>query len=136
LADWTSEIRALLEGLELDPARQCEIAEELGQHLSDRCEELGREGLTVEEARRTALAEARDGRLIAELRRLKRPASLDVAGVDEAGFRITELPAISAGAIFHAGIASGKFQGVTHATTPSGWRVVKANFVADSEPDV
>jgi len=34
--------------------------------------------------------------------------------------RMTELPAISAGAIFHAGIANGKFQGVMHATTPSG----------------
>jgi predicted permease len=85
LADWTSEIRALLEGLELDPARQLEIADELGQHLSDRCEELGREGLTLEEARRTALAEARDGGLMAELRRLKQPARLAVPGVDEPG---------------------------------------------------
>ena len=49
---------------------------------------------------------------------------------------MTALPAISAGAIFQAGIASGKFHGVMHATTPSGWRVVKANLVADSEADV
>ena len=48
---------------------------------------------------------------------------------------MTALPAISAGAIFQAGIASGKFQGVMQATTPSGWRVVKANFVADSDAE-
>src|SRR2546423_13150562 len=44
------------------------------------------------------------------------------SGVSDAGLKITGLPATGAGAIFHAGIAIGKFHGVTHATTPSGSR--------------
>src|SRR5579859_8153782 len=59
-----------------------------------------------------------------------------LAGVAEAGFRMTALPAIRAGAIFHAGMASGKFHGVMHATTPRGWRVVNASFDTDSEAEV
>src|SRR5258707_15601285 len=43
-----------------------------------------------------------------------------VAGVSEAGLNTTALPATSAGAIFQTGIATGKFQGVTQATTPKG----------------
>ena len=41
-------------------------------------------------------------------------------GVVEAGFRTTVFPAASAGAIFHASMSSGKFQGMTCAATPSG----------------
>src|SRR6185369_1834743 len=47
-----------------------------------------------------------------------------VAGVIEAGLKTTVLPATSAGEIFQTGIATGKFQGVTHATTPSGCLIV------------
>ena len=47
-----------------------------------------------------------------------------VAGVIVAGLKTTVLPATSAGAIFHVGMATGKFQGVTHATTPSGCLIV------------
>ncbi len=39
-----------------------------------------------------------------------------------AGFTSTVLPQTSAGAIFHAGIAIGKFQGVISPTTPIGLR--------------
>ena len=46
------------------------------------------------------------------------------SGVSEAGLKRTVFPATSAGAIFHAGIAIGKFHGVMHATTPSGSRTV------------
>ena len=46
------------------------------------------------------------------------------SGVSDAGLNTTVLPATSAGATFHAGIAIGKFQGVMHATTPSGSRRV------------
>ena len=49
---------------------------------------------------------------------------------------MTAFPAINAGAIFQAGMASGKFHGVMHATTPRGWRVVKANLDADSDAEV
>ena len=45
-----------------------------------------------------------------------------VAGVSDAGFMTTVLPKASAGALFHAGIAIGKFQGVISPKTPSGSR--------------
>src|SRR5687768_16195190 len=48
----------------------------------------------------------------------------DVSGVRVAGLKTTVLPETSAGAIFHTGMATGKFQGVMQATTPTGWRTV------------
>ena len=47
-----------------------------------------------------------------------------VAGVSDAGLKTTVLPLTSAGAIFHTGIATGKFHGVMQATTPTGSRTV------------
>jgi len=47
-----------------------------------------------------------------------------VRGVNVAGLNTTALPHTSAGAIFHTGIATGKFHGVITPTTPSGWRIV------------
>jgi hypothetical protein len=47
-----------------------------------------------------------------------------VSGVRVAGLKTTVLPATRAGAIFHTGMATGKFQGVMQATTPRGWRSV------------
>ncbi len=46
------------------------------------------------------------------------------SGVSVAGLKTTAFPATSAGAIFHAGMATGKFHGVMQATTPSGSRTV------------
>ena len=43
-----------------------------------------------------------------------------VSGVVSAGLSTTVLPQASAGAIFHASISSGKFQGMTWPATPSG----------------
>src|SRR5688500_17656505 len=45
-----------------------------------------------------------------------------LSGETEAGFITTVLPQIRAGANFHAGIALGKFHGVTKPTTPRGLR--------------
>jgi hypothetical protein len=45
----------------------------------------------------------------------------------------TVLPATSAGASFHAGIALGKFHGVISATTPSGLRSVKQKTFSRSD---
>ena len=50
------------------------------------------------------------------------------AGTSSAGLKTTQLPNASAGAIFHAGIASGKFHGVIAATTPSGSRVTSTSM--------
>ena len=49
-----------------------------------------------------------------------------VRGDCSAGFRITELPAASAGEIFQQAISSGKFHGTTAATTPAASRVIMA----------
>ena len=47
-----------------------------------------------------------------------------VRGASKASLSTTALPWTSAGASFHTGIASGKFQGVISPTTPSGRRTV------------
>ena len=49
-----------------------------------------------------------------------------VRGVRSAGLCTTVHPTASAGAIFHADSVSGKFHGVTTATTPTGSRVMSA----------
>src|SRR5881398_95934 len=54
-------------------------------------------------------------------------------GVSEAGFSTTVQPATSAGAVFHTGIANGKFHGVISATGPTGCRSVKLKVERDSE---
>jgi hypothetical protein len=46
------------------------------------------------------------------------------SGARSDGFKTTPLPEMSAGAVFQAGIAIGKFQGVIRPTTPSGLRTV------------
>ena len=45
-------------------------------------------------------------------------------GTRLAGLKTTQFPNASAGAIFQAGMAMGKFQGVTMPTTPTGSRVI------------
>src|SRR5882762_8018039 len=56
-----------------------------------------------------------------------------VAGVSVAGLKTTVFPATRAGAIFQTGIATGKFHGVTQATTPSGCLIVYAKFRGSSD---
>ena len=55
------------------------------------------------------------------------------SGASDAGFSTTVLPATSAGASFHAGIAAGKFHGVMRPTTPSGLRRVKQKTFSRSD---
>jgi len=50
----------------------------------------------------------------------RRTRASAVSGVSSAGLATTVQPAASAGAILRAIIASGKFQGVMAATTPTG----------------
>src|SRR3546814_13403691 len=57
------------------------------------------------------------------------PRALAMAGVMAAALSTTVLPKAKAGAIFQAGIAMGKFQGVISLQTPRGYRLV-----ADSTP--
>ncbi len=54
-------------------------------------------------------------------------------GTRSAGFSTTQLPKASAGAIFQAGIAIGKFQGVIRPTTPTGSRVISTPMPGRTE---
>ena len=59
-----------------------------------------------------------------------------VSGVVSAGFSTTVFPAASAGAIFHASISSGKFQGMIWPATPTGFgfRAGKAYSSLSAQP--
>ena len=73
MADWKAEIRTRLAGLNLSPAREAEIVEELSQHLEDRYRELRQQGATTDQASRAVLIElSDDGKLLArELRNVE-----------------------------------------------------------------
>ena len=55
------------------------------------------------------------------------------AGVSVAGLKTTVLPQTSAGAIFHEGIAIGKFHGVITPITPIGIRTLMLNLSRSSD---
>ena len=55
------------------------------------------------------------------------------AGTSSAGLNTTQFPYASAGAIFQAGMASGKFHGVMAATTPTGSRVISTSMPGRTE---
>src|SRR5688572_32612286 len=63
--DWARHVRSRLSSLRLSPARENEIIEELSQHLDDRWRELVAGGTPEDDATRLALAEFRDGNLLA-----------------------------------------------------------------------
>src|SRR5262252_5720526 len=66
MPDWTQYVRPRLSGLRLSPTREAEIVEELSQHLDDRWRELIASGASPDEAERLALADFRDGNVLAE----------------------------------------------------------------------
>ena len=57
-----------------------------------------------------------------------------VSGVHSAGFSTTVLPMASAGAIFHAAIRRGKFQGITWPQTPHGARPGSSEAMSWAKP--
>ncbi|MBO0862237.1 MAG: ABC transporter permease [Chloracidobacterium sp.] len=65
MPDWTQHVRPRLSGLRLSPTREAEIVEELSQHLEDRYRELIASGMSPDEATREALADFREGDLLA-----------------------------------------------------------------------
>ena len=65
MPDWTQHVRPRLSGLRLSPTREAEIVEELSQHLDDRYRELIAGGMSPDEATRLALADFRDGNVLA-----------------------------------------------------------------------
>ena len=71
--NWKHEVRLRLARLELDPARQAEIVEELSLHLEDHYQELVASGKTTEEACRLTRQELNDSELLTqELGRVER----------------------------------------------------------------
>ena len=72
MPDWNESIRKQLAGLNLAPAREAEIVEELAQHAEDGYRELQRGGATEADARRITLDEIGGHELLAsELRRVE-----------------------------------------------------------------
>ena len=63
---WADHVRPRLASLRLSPAREHEIVQELSQHLEDRFRELMAGGASEDEATRLALAEFREGNLLAQ----------------------------------------------------------------------
>jgi putative ABC transport system permease protein len=74
MPDWSKEIHAALEHLNLSPAQETSVADELAQHLEDRYDELRREGLDDAEASRLLRSELNDSRLVTELKGLVPPS--------------------------------------------------------------
>ena len=71
MLDWKSHIRSRLASLQLSPAREREIVEELAQHLEDRWRELVAGGATPDDAAHTAKTEFDGARLEALLGTLR-----------------------------------------------------------------
>jgi putative ABC transport system permease protein len=65
MPDWAKHVRPRLSSLRLSPAREAEIIEELSQHLQDSWRELVSGGMSPEQATRLALADFREGNLLA-----------------------------------------------------------------------
>jgi predicted permease len=63
MPDWKTEIRERLAHLDLDPARETAIVEELAQHAADFYDELVRQGIAATDAHQRTLAQLRDARL-------------------------------------------------------------------------
>src|SRR5262245_14472494 len=94
MPEWKEEIRRRLAGLELDPAREAEIVEELSQCLEDRYRDLGAGGATPAEAERRTLAEVREGETLRrELLRAERQAAQEpvVMGTNRRSNMIADL---------------------------------------------
>jgi putative ABC transport system permease protein len=71
--DWKAEIRRRLQNLQLEPAREAAIVEELAQYLDDCYAELLAEGETEAEAYQRTLAELSESEILErELRRMER----------------------------------------------------------------
>jgi predicted permease len=73
MPEFEEEIRKRLEGLNLSPAREIEIVEELSQHLEDQYEQSLSRGASEAEARQSVLSELKDNELLAPaLKRVER----------------------------------------------------------------
>jgi putative ABC transport system permease protein len=74
MPDWTREIRVAIAKLEMGPAQEASLVEELSQHLTDRYEELRGNGVDDAESWALLSAELNDGTLVAALQPLLLPS--------------------------------------------------------------
>src|SRR5215510_15521288 len=73
MPEWKGEVRKRLSGLQLAPARENAIVEEVAQHLDESYAELLASGVSEADAYRHARAELHDGELLTHgLRRVER----------------------------------------------------------------
>ncbi|MGO8697072.1 MAG: ADOP family duplicated permease [Limisphaerales bacterium] len=80
MPDWKTETKARLADLNVEPAREAGIVEEISQHLEDRFLELRARGASEEEARRGALEELSGEDFLArELKRVERSPGVEPA---------------------------------------------------------
>jgi predicted permease len=83
---WEAHLRSRLAALQLSPAREAEIVEELSQHLDERYEELRAGGATEADARRVAIDELLAHDTLANdmrsLRQANRPARITFGASD------------------------------------------------------
>jgi predicted permease len=79
MPDWPAHIRSRLASLELSPAREAEIIEELSQHLDQRYEELRSRGRHDADAQQLALDELLDREALADEMRQLRQARVTAA---------------------------------------------------------
>src|SRR5262245_13078642 len=94
MPDWKAEIRQQLASLQLEPAREAAIIEELAQHLDDYYAECLEGGATAAEAERRTRAELSESDLLARgLQQVERPVAPEplVLGSNRRGSMITDL---------------------------------------------
>ena len=84
MRDWSREIRARLDSLRIDAAREADVVEELSQHLDERYDELKRSGASDADAHRSALDELLAPDVLTErmrpLKQAKAPTALPSPG--------------------------------------------------------
>src|SRR5918996_3153741 len=68
MSDWRQEISSFIKNLNVSPAKEEEIIEELSQHLNDRYQDLTTQGIPSEQAHKTVMEEFNGGKLATELR--------------------------------------------------------------------
>jgi putative ABC transport system permease protein len=85
MPDWPKEIRAAIASLNLDPAREAEVVEELSQHLRDRYDEMLMSGISSDLSSQTLLQELNDGTLLSGLKATVHTARPPLATGNDAG---------------------------------------------------
>jgi predicted permease len=75
MSQWSDQLRSKLAGLQLDPAHEAEIIQELEQHLDDRYAELRTRGESEDAAREGALREIESCEVLRRELRLSRPTA-------------------------------------------------------------